>query len=499
MFTRDDFQQAIEDSVARYPAVGALYRARDPRILQHLDAMATMLAMYSSQLELAQAEPFEKVRDATVLADASMRGLVPKAQPARVSVRLKNASSVAFSASPGRPLIDASGRPFRIETPIEAGPGDTVTFEAVQLSEKSRSHTVQASRAFYAIEIELADDDSWLCGLNVTDTEGVFTHRERYTNTFPGERVYHVEADEQQRIYVRFGQDGVVGVQPEEGAAISVASYYSLGRIDSFAPGSPMAFDTMQAPTEAQIEMTLQDVLSNGENPPSMRALRELAKYPSIYNHNAVFLGEFDFLVRRHFPSLQFLSVWNEGVEERHRGMSVDNINALFVACLSTSGEEAVLSQSPGEAVAPYELTEENLTTTQRAIREKIHAADDSYRIRFFAAVRAPIPVSISATVASSYDEGVVSEQIRQVMLDEFGEQADQSRRGNSTPLYQQIYQILRQRVPALSVGRADLRVEMGDDICDSRPELWRYVSAGSLEVAVTAGNVTVPYWGSGF
>lgn len=499
MLTREDFQQAIDDSVARYPAVGALYRARDPRILQHLDAMATMLAMYSSQLEVAQAEPFEKVRDATVLADASMRGLVPKAQPARVSVRLKNVSNTAFSASPGRPLIDASGRPFRIETPVDAGPGDTVTFEAVQLSEKSRSHTVQSSRAFYAVEIELADDDSWLCGLNVADADGVYAHRERYTNTFADERVYHVEADEQQRIYVRFGQDGVVGVQPEEGASISIASYYSLGRIDDFSPGSPMAFDTMQAPTEAQIEMTLQDVLSSGENPPSMRALRELAKYPSIYNHNAVFLGEFDFLVRRHFPSLQFLSVWNEGVEERHRGMSIDNINALFVACLSAQGEEAVLTQEPGEKAEPFEILEEDLTATQRAVREKIHAADDSYRIRFLACVRAPIPVSVSATVATSYDEGVVREQIRQVMLDQFGEQADQSRRGNSTPLYQQIYQILRQRVPALSVGRADLRVDMGDEASDSRPELWRYVSSESLEVAVGAGNVTVPYWGSGF
>lgn len=499
MHTREDFQQAIDDSVARYPALGALYRARDPRILQHLDAMATMLAMYSSQLEVAQAEPFEKVRDATVLADASMRGLVPKAQPSRVSVRLKNSSAIPFSASPGRALVDSSGRPFRVETPVDAGPGDTVTFEAVQLSEKTRAHTVKESRAFYAIEVALADDDSWLCGLNVTDTEGAYTHRERYTNTFPGERIYHVEADEQQRIYVRFGQDDVVGVQPEEGAAISIASYYSLGRLDDFAPGSPMAFDTMQAPTESQIEMTLQDVLSSGENPPSMRALRELAKYPSVYNHNAVFLGEFDFLVRRHFPSLQFLSVWNEGVEERHRGMRIDNINALFVACLSAGGEEALLAQAPGEKVEPLELEEASLTATQRAIREKIHAADDSYRIRFFSAVRAPIPVSVAATVASSYDEGVVREQIRQVMLEEFGEQADQSRRGNSTPLYQQIYQILRQRVPALSVGRADLRVEMGSEISDSRPELWRYVSADSLEVAVSAGNVTVPYWGSGF
>ena len=116
------------------------------------------------------------------------------------------------------------------------------------------------------------------------------------TNTLAGERIYHVEADEQQRVYVRFGQEGVVGVQPDEGLELTLTTFYSLGRIEDFSPGSPMAFETMQDPAEAQLEMTLQEVLSSGENPPSMRTLRELAKYPSVYNHNAVFLGEFDFL-----------------------------------------------------------------------------------------------------------------------------------------------------------------------------------------------------------
>ena len=498
MLTREDFQQAIDDSVARYPAVGALYRARDPRMLQHLDAMATMLGMYSGQLEAAQAEPFEKVRDATVLADASMRGLVPKAQPSRVSVRLHNASTKAFASSPGRAMIDSSGRPFRVETPIEAAPGDTVTFEAVQLHEKTRAHVVEGSRAFYSVQLDLADDDSWLCGLHVTDAQGPYEHRERYTNTLAGERIYHVEADERQRVYVRFGQDGVVGVQPPDGLELSLISLFSLGRIDDFIPGSPLAFDVMQDPAEAQLEMTLESVLSSGENPPSMRALRELAKYPSVYNHNAVFLGEFDFLVRRHFPSLQFLSVWNEVVEERYRGVNVDSINALFVACLSSTGNETVLTQGAGQEVTPLLVDETALTDTQRAIRDKIAAADDSYRVRFYTPIRAPLPVVIDASVSTSYDQSVVREQIRQVMLDEFGEQADQSRRGNNVPLYQQVYELLKRRVTALSVGRADLRVAIGEAELSARPELWRYVSPDSLEVNVRTSNVSTPFWGAG-
>ncbi len=41
-----------------------------------------------------------------------------------------------------------------------------------------------------------------------------FSYRDRYVNTFPDDRVFHIEADDRQRVYVRFGFDGVVGVQP---------------------------------------------------------------------------------------------------------------------------------------------------------------------------------------------------------------------------------------------------------------------------------------------
>ena len=107
MLLREDFQKAIESSVARYPAVGALVKAGDPRILQHLDAMATMLGMYSAQLEVATAEPFEKTRDSTVLADAAMRGIIRKSTPARVQIAVTNAGTAAFRVDGGRSLVDS--------------------------------------------------------------------------------------------------------------------------------------------------------------------------------------------------------------------------------------------------------------------------------------------------------------------------------------------------------------------------------------------------------
>lgn len=72
MWTKNDYKQKIADSISKYPAIAALFEVNDPRIMQHLDAIATMLAMQSAQIEVAQNEPFQKTRDSTVLADAAI-------------------------------------------------------------------------------------------------------------------------------------------------------------------------------------------------------------------------------------------------------------------------------------------------------------------------------------------------------------------------------------------------------------------------------------------
>lgn len=197
MLTKSDFQQKIRDAISKYPAIAPLYHAGDPRIMQHLDAMATMLAMLSAQVETAQAEPFEKVRDATVLADAAMRGIVRKGKPARVRIRAVNTGNEPFAVESGRTMLDSSGLSWRVETQADVPAEGEATFEVSQTSSITVRHTVNGSEPFYAIPVPAPDDDSHLCAIAVSDVDGPFEYRDRYVNTLSGERVFHVETDDQ--------------------------------------------------------------------------------------------------------------------------------------------------------------------------------------------------------------------------------------------------------------------------------------------------------------
>lgn len=497
MLTKNDFQKAITDSIASYPSIAVLQQAGDPRINQHLDAMATMLAMLSSQIEVAMMEPFEKVRDSTVLADSAMRGIVRKATPARVQVRAENKSESSFLVESGRAVFDSSGRVYRIETSVAVPPGGSALFEAVQQRAVVIKHVVSGSEPFYAIDVPVSDDDSHISGVSVSDGDGEYIYRERYVNTFPGERVFHVEADDRQRVYVRFGFDGVVGVQPRDGREISLAISYSSGEV-AVAFDSPFSFEYIGSPQEASIDLKMNSLILPGQNPPGMSVLRDLSRYPSVYDHNAVFLGEFDFLVRRNFPTLRFLSVWNESAEEQARGASLDNINTLFVACLSNTGAEAVLSQASDlSPVHPAVIADGNLTATQIEIKRAILAADDSYKVKFFTPVRSKINVTIKGRVSTSYVASDVKSKIEEAILAEFGETAEVSKRGRSRPLYQRVYALLRSKITALVGVGADLYVNIDDPASLlSRPEMWRFVSADSLFVTVETANIITPSWG---
>jgi hypothetical protein len=498
MFTKTDFLAKINDLINQYPTLAPLYNAKDPRILMQSESQVTMLAMLSAQIETAQAEVFEKARDATVLADAAMRGIIRKATPARVRILIDNKDSIAFGVETGTVIIDSNGNYYTVETAASVAAGQTGTAEARQYSIEEFTHIVTESLPFYTIEIPESEEGSYLAGIAVFDQDGQWEYRNRYVNSWPDERIYHVESDDRQRVYVRFGYVNMVGTQPAQGDIFTLQITRTKGKITP-SLGSPFTFDEI---LPANVLLTMDAMLEEGINPCDMATLRDYAKYPSVYDHNAVYLGEFDFLVRVNFPNVQFLSVWNESVEELARGASVDNINCLFIAVLSATGNETVVTEpDPENPVIPNVIAENAYTATQIAIKQVIKNADDSYKIRCYTPVISEIPTTITATVSTSYSTIDVRAKIREVMLAVYGKTAAASKRGYNQPLYREVYALLKEKIPALSDGKADLQVTITAPANNAvlRPELWRYISEQSLTVTVTQLNITLPAWGGMF
>lgn len=496
MLTAKDFyDRSVNGLVSQFPTLDLRLLASDPQLIRNIWAVAHQLAMYSSDSEVALAEPFVKSRPATILADAAMRGIVPKSTPMRARIALENGSAVAVTIDYGRLLTDVQGRPWTVVTAVTAQAGETAYFEAEQREITEISHKVTESRPLYAIAVPPADDGSVLCALSVSDADGEYQWRDRYIGAWPGDRVFHVESDERGTVYVRFGIAGQAGTQPAPDSTITLGVARSFGNVVMDA-GSPFSLEGIASMAEAQIKLTADSTVTPGQDPISVDVLADLARYPAIYTKSdAVFLANFDFMLRQSFyDSAAFLSVWNEAGEERWRGPNIENINCLFVACTGKTGAEQVLTQQSGATVLPTEIT--TLTPLQEAIKAAILRADDSYRVRFFTPVRAPLGLHVWCKISTSYVRSDVEARIREVVLTNFGEQAAASRRGRGKPLHVQVYDVLRENVPALQGGgRTDLTVNIPAYNDADRPELWRFVHADLLTVDVQVANILTPGW----
>jgi len=492
MLTPDDFKAAREAALDRYPKLAARYRAGDPVVTESINAVYMAFSMLSSQIDVAMAEPHAKTRDATVLADAAIRGIVPKASAARVNIGVTNQADQAVTIDSGRTVFDSSGNPYLIEESAAVPAGGRIFVKAIQQRRERIVHTVSNSGPFYAIEIPPADDGSHLAGVELHQGSDAFEYRNRYVNANPGDLIFHIEADHQQRVYVRLGAEGIVGYQPNDGTELALVVVRSFGAVQP-EQGSPFSFEYVLQAGDQSLAMEMDSMEIPGSDPLPLSTIRELTKYPSVYNDDAVFLGEFDFLVRKSFPDLQFLSVWNEALEEETRGASIQNINALFVACFS--GDETVLKEpDPDSPVVPETLMVGQLSGVQTRIKEKIRAADDSYRVRFLTPVESLIPMTVMASVPTSYIPSVVKNQIEEALLKAYGKASKAARKGRNQPGYFDVYELLKS-LPALSDAGSDVKVSIGDAGV-LRPELWRYTAVESLDITVQTRNVASRAWG---
>lgn len=472
--TKEQIQQAALNALSQYPTVAQFVQAGDPRVLAQIGAQAAMLAMLAEQVDMAQFEPFLKARDGTVLADATLRGVLPLARACRVEVTLTNTDTADFFVDAGRRFIDPRGRIFEADSWVVVPAAGSATLVLSQRARRVVTHKVGASASFYRIEVEQTDEDIYLNTLEVFRDGQQLAYSPDWCNVGPGDLAYQVETDERRKLWVCLGMDGVVGYGAKAGDQFELRIAECDGRITDLAVGDAFNFEYIYTQAEGRVKVAMAAMVEEGASPLTMPELRVIARYPSIYDHNAVYLGEFDFLLRRYLSNIRFLCVWNEQIEETVRAPSVNNINRLFVSGLVEGMTNAAF--------------EERVT-------ELIGRADDSYKVQFVATVPTPVTVVVNAKVSVVHDPATVEAQIRAAILGKYGDGQPDVSKGLASPIrHQAVFRLLRDSVPALQdeLSDFDLSVTLPGTVL---PEHFLHITQASLTVNVTLATFNSGTW----
>ncbi|WP_227461618.1 hypothetical protein [Cupriavidus pauculus] len=472
-FSRDEFMAALVGEITSKPVAALMYQAGDPLLLAQLGAQATMLAMVSSQIDIESLEAFNKVRDTTVLADATMKGILPFGRCPRVVLACKNEGMTTIAVAVGRRFLDQNGKVWVAESAANIGPGATATISVKQQTTRVVTHAVTNSVPFYQVEVPAnTDTDMLISGLSVSIGGTIYPYTPEFANLGPNEPGFALETDEYRRLYAKFGWENTFGVQPPNGAVITLTVEETYGE-NILSAGAVFTFESITTQADQFATMKLQSVTFAGANEVDMETLRDWAQYPSTYDESAVYLGNFDFLIRRNLPNLRFLSVWNEQVEESVRGPNVRNINTLFVSVLMDNVEMSWLHAE---------------------IRRIVRAADDSYRVKFVPAVETAIPLAVSAEVSVVHDVGDVEAKIRAAIAPLYSKDSQAAKRGMMQVNKKRTAEKLKEKVAALQDDGADFEVRVGP-LGTQLPEQYRYVSEASLTVTVTQATYNDGLW----
>lgn len=453
MTTKQDFLNAaaVELSNPQYGKIAALYQAQDPFVVAQIGAMAQMLELYSTQQDIAETEVFLKAREATILADATLKGILPLANSAQVQALVTNPTNNSITLAYGRRLLDDKGRVWRVAATLVIAANSTGIALLNQNELRVINHTIANNQPFYSIALVSNDEGLYLENIRIKDTIGstdnLYRYAPEFMNVLDGERVYHLETNESRQIIIRLGaQDGaslVYGFQPPINTVISIELSETSGKLD-IATGASFSLEYSNNINEDSLKIVCTAINALGSNPLSLETLSLLSKYNALYDHNAVYLSDFDYLVRRyHGDRVNFLAIWNEQIEEQVRGANVANINKLFIAVQAKNS----LEQANIEA----------------EIHTLVQRADNSYKRAIIGVNPQPYPLTITASVAAIHDSVQVEQQIKDTLLAIYGIgqlKVSQGLKNNFNR--QEIYQTLKRAIPAFQDALSDFSVNIG-------------------------------------
>ena len=460
-------QQVTAIALQQYPEIAARYNAGDPTITAPIQAMQHMLAELGRDVDVSELEPFIKSRDATILADASNKGILPLATPCQHYIKIMNTGTQRLTVASGRVVEDGQGRPWRLLQNAEILAGANTRVLAEQSQVRILERTIVETGPFYQFTLPIIEDMS-LVALSVNDQdENIYNFVTRWMNTRAGDYSIILKTNSLREITLEFGDTARFGHTLQANTALTIQMIESYGYVD---PNILIeaSFQEILMPQESKLRLRFDDggLVRMGANPLTIGQMRLLASYPT-HDDNAVFLGNFDFLVRKKFMArTHYINVWNESVNERYFGANIDNINNLFVSFVPKSAGEYALM---GEEIRQHIAKADNLYSNEKT--KLIPIEERQFKI-FVKGVLSPV-----------HDVESVKEQIKSLLLSNYGrEQIAASYHLPNGFNLQEVNKLMAKKIVAFQDRQSDFKIDIEDlDENPIKPNQWLYMGDDSI------------------
>lgn len=474
MLTLDDLRARLVATLDD-AEIAERYQAGDPLVVQQVNANAAFLVLLSQDIDISTIEPFIKTRDRSIIADATNKGILPVATPCQHILEVINSGATSRTLTQGRMIEDSQGgRPWRLLSSVTVDAGETgeVTVEQSELREVVFAAVF--SEAFRRVPLDITDG-LFLSAILVTDeatpTPNIYPIAPRWMNVAAGDYAINVTTDSLRRIIVEFGDTLRAGRTLEAADVIHFLLTESYGFVDAARLKDASLIEVLTGEERLRVRFKLGGLVRAGADPLSISQLRLLASYPALYDENAVFLGNFDYLARKKFMARSdYVVVWNESVQDRIYGATLDDINHLNVT---------VVAKNPVDQI-PLE----------NDIKLAMARADTLYdgRVNVRAAVEREYVLTVTGRLAAQYEIDTVADQIRALLLDKYGKGTiaashwlpDGVNLQEASTLVRNNIQAFQDRISDFSLSGEDLSLD------PIKPHEWTYLTSVSIVVNLT-------------
>ncbi|WP_111857840.1 hypothetical protein [Acinetobacter sp. CFCC 10889] len=453
-----------------YPEVAARYQAGDPTIVAPLASMQHFVAELSRDVSISELEPFTKSREATILADAANKGILPIATACQHTIEVINNGKNTVSLLSGRMIEDGYGRAWRLLQTANVAAGQMVEVLAEQSEIREINYQPVLSEPFHNYTLPLSTDLA-LVSLSVKDQDdNDYKFVTRWMNTLADERAITINTNSLRELILGFGDSNRFGQTLKNNTILTIQLLESYGYFDPSSLREASLQDVRNGFEQKLVVRFKEGALVRlGADPLSIDELRLLSSYPT-YDENAVFLGNHDFLVRKTFMARTFfVSVWNEAVNEIYYGGNYRSINKMFVSFVAKNdNEKAAL----GQEISHYVEKVDNFYLNNTVL---IEPQERAFSIR------------IDATIAAVHDAETVKEQIKTLLLGYYG-------KGKIAASYflsngfnsKEITRLLEKNIAAFQDRTSDFKLFVEDTEKNPiKPNQWLFMTEASISTNI--------------